>query len=280
MLTLYGLVPLKSRITTFLGNCSLKIIFDDGNFGYLGIGSIGLLKRLHVILGQQMPFPVIRIGNYCESSSSTILIGGEHLNDTPFNYSLSAFPMLRHQLKLQDEQAYVAIHPATTEIHHGVILSKDVMIMPGASIAMGSVIGAGSVVTRNTAISAFSIAVGTPAKSIKTRLTAEQIVMTNSVEWWNWDVEFFYENARLLYALEANYTWLVEHKQLTKDSSLLVVRLSGNGDDANISILGVEQNERFAAFDSLSLDFQQYFSQLTAPEDKSLTWVVNPFKLL
>jgi lipopolysaccharide O-acetyltransferase len=51
-------------------------------------------------------------------------------------------------------------------IGDNVWIGESVMILPGVKIGRGSVIGAGSVVTKS--IPEFSIAVGNPAKVVKT----------------------------------------------------------------------------------------------------------------
>jgi lipopolysaccharide O-acetyltransferase len=55
---------------------------------------------------------------------------------------------------------------APVQIEDNVWIGEGVIIMPGVSVGHGSVIGANSVVTKN--IPADSIAVGNPAKVIKT----------------------------------------------------------------------------------------------------------------
>ena len=64
------------------------------------------------------------------------------------------------------KQGFDEIKPVIIE--DDVWLGRRVMIMPGVTIGKGSVIGAGAVVAKN--IPPYSIAVGNPAKVIKSRL--------------------------------------------------------------------------------------------------------------
>jgi len=76
---------------------------------------------------------------------------------------------------------------------HQCLIGPDVwighssIILPGVSIGCGSVIGAGSVVTKN--IDPYSVVVGVPGKVIKKRFKDNQIEKLLAMEWWNWSYE-------------------------------------------------------------------------------------------
>ncbi|MEG1849884.1 MAG: gamma carbonic anhydrase family protein [Oscillospiraceae bacterium] len=58
------------------------------------------------------------------------------------------------------------LHACTIE--DGCLIGMGAIVLDGAVIGRGSVIGAGAVITKGTVIPPFSVAVGTPAKVIKT----------------------------------------------------------------------------------------------------------------
>lgn len=58
--------------------------------------------------------------------------------------------------------------PGEIEIGNDVWIGANAVILPGVTIGLGSIIGAGSVVTHN--IPEYTVAAGTPARSIKTRI--------------------------------------------------------------------------------------------------------------
>ena len=64
------------------------------------------------------------------------------------------------------DQGFTDVNPVT--IGNDVWLGRRVIIMPGVTIGDGCVIGAGAVVTKD--IPAYSVAVGVPARVIKSRL--------------------------------------------------------------------------------------------------------------
>lgn len=71
-----------------------------------------------------------------------------------------------------------------------IIVGNDVWIgakstiMSGVKIGDGSIIGAGSTVTKD--VPPYSIVAGNPAKFIKLRFTEEQVESLLQISWWNW----------------------------------------------------------------------------------------------
>ena len=61
------------------------------------------------------------------------------------------------------------------------------MILSGVNIGHGSVIGAGSIVTKD--IDCYTIAAGNPAKEIKKRFDEEVIRDLLDIQWWHWTTE-------------------------------------------------------------------------------------------
>lgn len=72
-------------------------------------------------------------------------------------------------------------------IGHDVWLGHGVVVLPGVAIGDGAVIGAGAVVTRDVA--PYTVAVGTPARAIKTRFGKDVATRMRALAWWDWDHE-------------------------------------------------------------------------------------------
>lgn len=70
-------------------------------------------------------------------------------------------------------------------IGHDVWIGHGAIILPGVTIENGAVIGAGSVVSKD--IPPYHVAVGSPAKAIRTRFDVKTIQALEDIAWWHWD---------------------------------------------------------------------------------------------
>ena len=87
-------------------------------------------------------------------------------------------------------------------IQNDVWIGAKSTIMSGVKISNGSVVGAGSVVTKD--VPPFAIVVGNPAKVVKYRFTEEQIEKLLSIAWWNWDEQKIRDNAMIMWSDNIN----------------------------------------------------------------------------
>ena len=78
----------------------------------------------------------------------------------------------------------MAEHKPVT-IGNDVFIGANVTILDGVTIGDGAVIGAGAVVSKN--IPPYAIAVGSPIRIIRYRMTEEQIAAMQRIQWWNWE---------------------------------------------------------------------------------------------
>ena len=72
-----------------------------------------------------------------------------------------------------------------TLIGNDVFIGANVTVLDGVMIGDGAVIGAGAVVSKD--IPPYAIAVGSPIRIIRYRMTDEQIAAMQRIQWWNWD---------------------------------------------------------------------------------------------
>ena len=83
-------------------------------------------------------------------------------------------------------------------IQNDVWIGAKSTIMSGVKISNGSIVGAGSVVTKD--VPPYAIVAGNPAKIVKYRFTEEQIGKLLSIAWWNWDEQKIKENAMTMWS--------------------------------------------------------------------------------
>ena len=72
-----------------------------------------------------------------------------------------------------------------TLIGNDVFIGANVTVLDGVTIGDGAVIGAGAVVSKD--IPPYAIAVGSPIRIMRYRMTDEQIAALQRIQWWNWE---------------------------------------------------------------------------------------------
>jgi virginiamycin A acetyltransferase len=78
-------------------------------------------------------------------------------------------------------------------IENDVWIGAKSTIMSGVRIANGSIVGAGSVVTKD--VPPYAIVAGNPARLVKMRFSDEQIESLLDIAWWDWEEEKIRENS-------------------------------------------------------------------------------------
>ena len=146
---------------------SSSIISDDS---FIGAGS-RIWHFTHIfgksrigkncILGQNvMAGPNIVVGNNCKIQNNVSLYKGVILEDDVFCGPSCVFTNVKNPRAFIDRRSEFS----TTLVKKGATLGANSTIICGVTVGSYSMIGAGSVVTKN--ILSFSLVVGTPAKRI------------------------------------------------------------------------------------------------------------------
>lgn len=129
------------------------------------------------------------IGKFCSISWNVSITGNKHdynlISPHPFTH-LRTFNFIDENSPLDSERVY---------IQNDVWLGMNSCVLPGIKIYSGSIIGAGSVVTKD--VPPYAIVAGNPAKLIKYRFSDEIISDFLEVEWWNWPYEIIKKNMYL-----------------------------------------------------------------------------------
>ena len=120
----------------------------------------------------------VKIGKYCAIGTNITIISNNH----NMNYA-------NVQDALQKNNRFKVF----TEEKLGVTLGNNIwigdnaLILAGVCVGDGSVIGAGSIVTKD--IKPFSVVAGVPARTIRKRFKDEIIKKLLDIQWWNWSEE-------------------------------------------------------------------------------------------
>lgn len=128
----------------------------------------------------------ISVGKYCAIGTGVTMVSDNHDMRTP-NIQVT----LSLSLGIEDPRI-----PDPISVRNSVWIGDHVILLPGVTVEDGAVIGAGSIVTKD--IPAFGIAVGAPARVIRSRFSPEVIEFLLELEWWEWERERIERNTELL----------------------------------------------------------------------------------
>ncbi|QJF53117.1 CatB-related O-acetyltransferase [Roseobacter ponti] len=129
------------------------------------------------------PFSTERltIGRFCQIAHGVRFITASASHDAS---GISTFPF-----PVFDAESRDGYQPdrRDTVIGHDVWLGYGALVMPGARIGNGVIVGAGSVV-RGT-LPDYCIATGNPAVVTRMRFEPDEITRLNALAWWDWPVD-------------------------------------------------------------------------------------------
>ena len=126
-------------------NCWLNVNFPNAEQPCLTIGNYSMIGRRNMISSGMR----LTLGDYTLTGPDCRLIGADHVYDDPFRPYISTG----------------AAPGGTIEVGDNCWLGAAVQVIGSVKIGRGSVIGAGSLVTRD--VPPFSVAVGSPARVLK-----------------------------------------------------------------------------------------------------------------
>lgn len=163
-----------------------KITIDNGNKKCFTIGSIGVNSYINSIDIQfNIEDEVINfhIGNYCSIAYNILaLVNRNHDYKSITTSASSLFYFNNKKIKQKGEII----------IGNDVWIGNNVILLSGIKIGNGAVIGAGTVVSKD--VPPYAIAVGNPMRIIQYRFDEENIRKLQSIQWWNWDIDFIEKN--------------------------------------------------------------------------------------
>ena len=153
-------------------------------------------------VGQNSFFVNTEIGKYSSIGDNINIIVGRHpisnfVSTHPSFYSTN-LPMNLSYVsydKFNEYKYYDNKNKISVKIGNDVWIGSNSIIMEGVRIGDGSVIAAGSIVTKD--VNPYSIVGGVPAKIIKYRFSDEDIKYLLNFKWWDKETQWIEKNAGL-----------------------------------------------------------------------------------
>ena len=137
----------------------------------------------------------VTIGSYCAFGKNITIISENH--DLRF-LSMQGFFYKKHfDIGHPGDDVFPNPHKSKGPIEIGsdVWIGDKAIILSGVKIGDGAIVAAGSIVTKE--IPSYGIAVGSPAKVIKSRYEIEIVDFLKQLEWWKWPQDKISRNKRL-----------------------------------------------------------------------------------
>ena len=145
---------------------------DTSVAGNVAIGYASTIGHNCVLVGE------IKIGRYCQVAPYAAAYATNHSTSCLSTY-------VNKRLFDRELQHHNRIKPV--EVGNDVWIGHGAVILPGANIGNGAVVGASAVVTKP--VPAFAIAVGNPARVVGWRFPKEIIALVEELAWWEYGSE-------------------------------------------------------------------------------------------
>lgn len=129
----------------------------------------------------------IQIGSFCSIASGVVIQEFYHNYNMVTTYNINS-----NIIGASVENEKISKGPIIIE--DDVWIGSNSVILSGVKIGRGSIIGAGSIITKD--IEPYSIVGGNPAKTLRKRFNQQTIDRLEKSQWWLWDKERIIKNKK------------------------------------------------------------------------------------
>lgn len=134
----------------------------------------------HSFCGYDCDVYLARIGGFTSIANGVVLGGARH----PMEWVSTSPVFYAGRDSVKEKFAEHKLMPPTeVRIGHDVWIGRSAIVLAGVTVGNGSVIGAGSVVTKD--VPPYAIVAGNPARLIRYRFDEGVIRKLEEINWWN-----------------------------------------------------------------------------------------------
>ena len=151
----------------------------------------------------------INVGKYCSIGRDCNFLHANHRSDWITTSSQLLGPVTNEIAEMHMGMGHPSCKGDIT-IGNDVWIGAKSTIMSGVSIGHGSIVAAGSLVTKD--VEPYSVVGGNPAKHLKYRFEDQQIIDLLDIAWWDWNETKIKENAMIMWSQDINY-FIKKHKK-------------------------------------------------------------------
>lgn len=163
---------IKFGVNCIIYKACIRGLVRIGNYVTLNGGGIQIYGDIYGI----------QIGNYCSIGPNVVIQENYHKMDR-----ITTYHIMKNVFRDEEKKKGDIYSKGKIIIEDDVWIGANAVILSGVKIGRGSVIGAGSIVTKN--VSPYTLIAGNPAKEIKKRFNENQIKILEKSGWWLWTKE-------------------------------------------------------------------------------------------
>jgi len=189
---------------------NLSTIFEDHIKVYRNAEVMGSQIGRGSYIGWNGIYNNVKVGRFCSIGPFSEVIYGKHpstmISTHPAFYSTQKQAGFTFTNKQEFNEYSIKSSGYSVEIGNDVWIGYGASIMEGVTIADGSIIGAKSLVTKDT--EPYSINVGFPTKMVSKRFEDDQIKSLERLQWWNKDFEYIEKHKKAFLVCYDEFTTL------------------------------------------------------------------------
>lgn len=158
---------------------------------FTGVGKHSFLENVRLAdYSYVMEFCYLQnaeVGKFANIAAMVRIGPTDHPLDRPTLHHFTYRPGMYGFAEADDEHFFNRRKKRKTYLGHDTWIGHGAIIMPEVTVGNGAVVGSGAIVTKDVA--PYTIVVGSPARVVRSRFSAEIARKLEAIRWWDWPHE-------------------------------------------------------------------------------------------